>query len=172
MKKIILVSLLLVSEMVMARNFQLEKSTAEYTVKHLVKTVKGTSAELKGKLVCEKEECDFLIAAPVKSFISSDSNRDLNMQTIMESTQFPLVTAKGKFPEKNLLLKKWTLKALVSLHGIEKEYTAEISGLEKFKGEFVLKLEEHKIERPSLFTVKIENEVPMNFELNWKELKN
>ena len=60
---------------VLARDLSLAQAKAEYTVKHIFKTVKGESNDLKGKMVCEKQICEFLVAIASKSFISSDSNR-------------------------------------------------------------------------------------------------
>ena len=40
---------------------------------------------------------------------------------------------------------------------------------EEYNADFTLLLEDHKIERPSLFTVKVQNEVPMHFDLQWKK---
>jgi hypothetical protein len=40
---------------------------------------------------------------------------------------------------------------------------------EKHKqADVIIKLDDHKIERPSLFTSKIENEVPVHFDFVWK----
>lgn len=153
-----------------AKDFKIANGQAEYTVKHLVKTVKGLSREIKGKLSCpEKGECDFLVAIPVKSFISSDSNRDLNMQTILEVTKYPLVTVRGKILESSFFKDKTSLNLIVNFHGVEKEYSVNLSGGKNQKGQLTVLLEQHHIERPSLLTVKIENEVPIDFQIDWTE---
>lgn len=167
MKWFILLSLF--SSQLWATDYAISNGTAEYTVKHLVKTVKGKSTELKGKMVCEKAECQFLFAAPVKSFVSSDSNRDSNMLTVVEATQFPLVVVKGKFPEADLSKEAFTLKALVTFHGVEKEYSVAVKNKDQLSGVLPLQLESHKVERPSLLTVEIDNEVPVEFAFNWKK---
>jgi hypothetical protein len=154
---------------VQAKDFSLAGAKAEYTVKHLFKTVKGESKDLKGKMVCENQNCEFLVAIASKSFVSSDSNRDLNMQTILEVTKFPLITVKGKIPEADLAKPQYTIKSLVSFHGIEKEYILKINKASPSSGEFVLLLEPHKVERPSLLMAKIDNEVPIIFAFDWKE---
>lgn len=152
-----------------AKEFMLTNAKADYTVKHLFKTVKGESNELKGKLVCDKDACDFLVAIPAKSFVSSDSNRDLNMQTILEVTKYPLVSVKGKFPEVNLTKSQFDVKSLVSFHGIEKEYVLSIKNGSLSSGQLTLLLEDHKVERPSLLMAKIDNKVPVSFTFSWKE---
>lgn len=153
-----------------AKDYQLKDASAEYTVTHLVKTVKGSSKSLKGKMVCELTNCDYLVAIPVKSFVSSDSNRDLNMFTILNATKYPFVTIKGKVTENDLGQKQYSTKALVSLNGVEKEYPIQVTqdhGLSQ--GKVTILLEDHKVERPSLLTVAIKNEVPVEFSFRWVE---
>lgn len=169
MKNFSILVLLLFAQLVQAKDFTLINAKADYTVKHLVKTVKGESSELKGKLVCEKENCEFLVAVPAKSFVSSDSNRDLNMQTILEVTKYPLITVKGSFPEANLAKQNYEMKAMVNFHGIEKEYLLVVKNGNISTGDFTLLLEDHKVERPSLLMAKIDNKVPIHFTFSWKE---
>src|SRR5665647_662914 len=88
----------LVSGMAQAKDYILSNGKAEYMVKHLFKTVKGESKDLRGKMSCKNAQCEFLVAIPVLSFVSSDSNRDLNMQTILEVSKYPLITARGVLP--------------------------------------------------------------------------
>ncbi len=169
MKTFFIVVLALSAQIIHAKNFALTNAKADYTVKHLVKTVKGESNELRGKLVCEKENCEFLVAVPAKSFVSSDSNRDLNMQTILEVTKYPLITIKGSFPEANLSKPNYEMKSLISFHGVEKEYVLHIKNGSQLTGDFTLLLEDHKVERPSLLMAKIDNKVPIHFTYSWKE---
>lgn len=152
-----------------AKAFMLTNAKADYTVKHLFKTVKGESHELKGKLVCENNACDFLVAIPAKSFVSSDSNRDLNMQTILEVSKYPLVTVKGTFPEAQLSKPQFDVKSSVNFHGVEKEYVLNIKNGGPSSGQLTLLLEDHKVERPSLLMAKIDNKVPVTFSFTWKE---
>lgn len=155
--------------LVWAAEYQIKNPRAEYSVSHLVKTVKGVSTQLKGKMVCTDGQCEFLVAIPTKSFVSSDSNRDSNMQTILEVIKYPLITVKGKVSESDLKKEKFDLPAKVSFHGVEKEYTLKLENKNGFSGSLVILLEDHKVERPSLLTVAIDNEVPVAFSLNWVE---
>jgi hypothetical protein len=43
--------------------------------------------------------CDFLIAVPVKSFDSGNSNRDLHMLQVTRGGQFPMITVRTRLPE-------------------------------------------------------------------------
>ncbi len=78
----------------------LEQSTLTYHVSHPLHQVEGVSHAARGKGVCHDGQCDFLIAAPVKSFDSGDSNRDLHMQQVAEAGQFPLITCAPDCPRR------------------------------------------------------------------------
>ena len=58
----------------------------------------GVSHAARGKGVCQAGQCDFLIAVPVKSFDSGDSNRDLHMLQVSRGGQFPMVTVRVRLP--------------------------------------------------------------------------
>ena len=77
----------------------LEKSTLTYHVSHPLHEVEGVSHEARGKGVCHADQCDFLIAVPVKSFDSGDSNRDLHMLQVTRGDRFPLVSVRTRLPE-------------------------------------------------------------------------
>lgn len=155
-----------------AETRELTSGTADYVVKHLVKKVSAESRNLKGKIQCDEMECEFLVAAPVKSFTSSDANRDSNMFQTTEASKFPVTTAKGKFPKGELQKKDWTTPVIVDFHGVQQTYNATIHQKSENQTEatFVLLLTKHKIERPSLFGIAIDDEVPMHFQLEWKAL--
>lgn len=172
MKKILSLMILLNVFVASAETLKLEKGSAKYTVSHTIKKVTGESKKLHGVIKCEKETCEFLMAIPVKSFESSDSNRDLNMLTIIEAGTYPLTTGKGSFPKENLGKEKWSMQLEIDFHGKKKVYQANIQKTEmKIHANLILDLEAHQIDRPSLFTVKIDNDVPMDFDLNWVEDK-
>src|SRR5579872_2131444 len=77
----------------------LEESTLTYHVSHPLHQVEGVSHVARGKAVCQNGVCDFLIGAPVKSFDSGDSNRDLHMLQATRGGQFPLITVRTSLPE-------------------------------------------------------------------------
>ncbi len=143
----------------------LKSGSAKYEVSYLTKTVRAESKAVKGKVVCESE-CEFLLAIPLKTFDSGDSNRDLNMQSTVEAGTYPVVTAKGKFHKELWGQKEFTMDAIVNFHGVDANYQVKVSDSGK-NATFNLNLEKHKIERPSLFAVKIDNEVPLAFTFDW-----
>ena len=77
----------------------LDQSTVSYHVSHPLHNTDGVSHMAKGKGVCHAGQCDFLIAVPVKSFDSGDSNRDLHMLQVTRGGEFPLVTVRTQLPE-------------------------------------------------------------------------
>lgn len=82
MNKKILVTLLFLAIPALAvadDQWVLDQSTLTYRVSHPLHQTEGVSHAARGKGVCHAGECDFLIAVPVKSFDSGDSNRDIHM---------------------------------------------------------------------------------------------
>src|ERR1700726_4795745 len=77
----------------------LEQSTLTYHVSHTLHQTEGVSHAARGKGVCHAGQCDFLIAVPVKSFDSGDSNRDLHMLQATRGAQFPIVSVRTRLPE-------------------------------------------------------------------------
>lgn len=153
-----------------AETFELKSARMDYQVKHLMKRVSGESKDIKGKMECGEKECEFLLGTHVKSFISSDSNRDLNMQNTAETGKFPVTSASGKISASQIKTKgSFKHPIEVEFHGKKKIYEAstEILGENKMRSEFVLMLDAHGIERPSLFGVRINDGVPMTLEMNW-----
>ena len=74
----------------------LEQSTVTYHVSHPLHDTDGVSHAARGKGACHAGECDFLIAVPVKSFESGDTNRDLHMLQVTRGGQFPMVTVRTR----------------------------------------------------------------------------
>src|ERR1039458_3957094 len=77
----------------------LKQSTLTYHVSHPLHQSEGVSHAARGKGVCHEGQCDFLIAVPVKSFDSGDSNRDLHMIQVTRGAEFPMVTVRTRLPE-------------------------------------------------------------------------
>src|SRR6202050_3945735 len=77
----------------------LQESTLTYHVSHPLHQTEGVSHAARGKGVCHAGQCEFLIAVPVKSFDSGDSNRDLHMLQVTRGAEFPMVTVRTRLPE-------------------------------------------------------------------------
>lgn len=76
-----------------------QQSTLTYSMTHPIHHVEGVSHAARGKGICEAGTCNFLIAVPVKSFDSGDSNRDLHMLQVTKGAEFPMVVVPTQFPE-------------------------------------------------------------------------
>src|ERR1039458_4076410 len=99
-KRTLLAFLLLASPLAAADGqWTLEQSTLTYHVSHPLHESEGVSHAARGKGVCQAGQCDFLIAAPVKSFDSGDSNRDLHMLQVTRGAEFPMVMVRTRLPE-------------------------------------------------------------------------
>src|ERR1035437_7555071 len=72
----------------------LGSSTLTYNVSHPLHQSEGVSHAARGKGVCQGGQCNFLIAVPVKSFESGDTNRDLHMVQVTHGAQFPLISVR------------------------------------------------------------------------------
>src|SRR5665811_2155081 len=77
----------------------LEQCTLTYHVSHPLHQSEGVSHAARGKGVCHAGQCDFLIAVPVKSFDSGDSNRDIHMLQVTRGAEFPMITVRTRLPE-------------------------------------------------------------------------
>jgi len=155
----------------------LEQATLTYHVSHPLHQVDGVSHGARGKGLCHDGQCDFLIAAPVKSFDSGDSNRDLHMQQVTKAGQFPLVTVRTRLPE--------TLEGAATINAdLEVEFAGQTAQYKqvpfqqvtqgnevRITGTIPTKVSDFKIDPPSLFTVAIKNDIPVRVEMTWKREK-
>ena len=168
--KFALLLYLLLTSIVFAETWDLNQGKAVYEVKHLLKRVSGESTDLKGKIQCNEGKCDFLVAVPVKSFTSSDSNRDQNMLTITEAGRYPYAVAQGKILLEQLTEKgKNSIPLEIEFHGKKATYQTElkVTTPEHIEAVVIIDLNLHQIERPSLFGMKIDKNVPLNFTMSW-----
>ncbi len=153
-------------------NFELQSSKIDYLVKYLIKKADGASTGAKGKGQCSQTGCEFLVAAPIKSFESKDSNRDLNMLNTTKADKYPVVSAMIK-TDKEVTNNKMFLNLEVDFSGVKKVYEKipfdfkkTANGFE-VTGSFDLVLDAHKVEKPSLLGVDIENLVPIKISAQW-----
>src|ERR1019366_6484996 len=97
--RLLLALVLLAPKLALAQSqWVLDQSTLTYHVSHPLHQMDGVSHAARGKGVCQAGQCDFLIAVPVKSFDSGDSNRDLHMLQVSRGGQFPMVTVRVRLP--------------------------------------------------------------------------
>lgn len=154
----------------------LEKSTLTYHISHPLHQVDGVSHAARGKGVCHAGQCDFLIAVPVKSFNSGDSNRDLHMLQVARGGEFPLVTVRLRLPETDAASS--TIHADLEIqfagqtaHFNQVAFQQVIQGTEhNITGTIPAALSDFKIDPPSLLTIPVKNDIPVRVEMTWRPM--
>jgi hypothetical protein len=153
----------------------LEQSTLTYHVSHPLHQVDGISHDARGKGTCHDGQCDFLIAVPVKSFDSGDSNRDLHMVQVTRGGQFPMVAVRTHLPETASSQSIINADLDVQFSGQNAHYSqvplkrTEEGALSRIIGVMPTTLTDFKIDPPSLLTVPIKNEIPVKLEMTWRK---
>ena len=152
----------------------LDQSTLAYHVSHPLHNTDGVSHMAKGKGVCHAGQCDFLIAVPVKSFDSGDSNRDLHMLQVARGGQFPIVSVRTQLPE--------TASASTTIHAdLEIQFAGQTAAFKqvafqvvtqgnqiRISGTIPATLSDFKIDPPSLLAVPVKNEMPVRVDMTWR----
>ena len=154
--------------------FVLDQSTLTYHMSHPMHEVDGASHAAKGKGVCHAGQCDFLVAAPVKSFDSGDSNRDLHMIQVTRGAQFPIVSVRFRLPEAALDSPTLDCDLEVQFAGNTAHYAhipfhQTIEGTaHRITGSVPATLTDFKIDPPSFLTIPIKNDIPVRVDLVWR----
>lgn len=153
----------------------LKQSTLTYHVSHPLHQTDGVSHSARGKGVCHDGQCDFLIAVPVKSFDSGDSNRDLHMIQVTRGAEFPMVTVRTRLPESDATSS--TIKADLDIefagqtaHYQQVPLEVSSQGNEKhITGTIPATLKDFKIDPPSLLAMPVKNEIPVKVDMVWSQ---
>jgi len=154
----------------------LEKSTLTYHISHPLHQSDGVSHEARGKGVCQAGQCDLLIAVPVKSFDSGDSNRDLHMLQVTRGAQFPMVMVRTRLTEDAATSAMIHADLEVQFAGQTAHYQAVPFQLVnqgneiRITGTIPATLTDFKIDPPKLLTVPVKNEIPVRVELSWRRM--
>ena len=160
-------------------------SSLRFAITHRLHHVEGRSTGVRGRAVIAHDgKVQAMVRVPVSSFDSGDGNRDSNMQAALEVERFPFVTVKaaGSLPPDAAggprpLTVPLVLAAEVDLHGVKVarevpvQVTFEAGGAVHATGEFEVSLDAHRVERPSLFFVKIEDGCRIAFDLVLREAR-
>jgi hypothetical protein len=152
----------------------LQQSTLTYHVSHPLHQSEGVSHEARGKGICHAGQCDFLIAVPVKSFDSGDSNRDLHMIQVTRGAQFPMITVRTKLPESASASTTIQADLEIQFAGQTTQYKQVSFQLAAQGSEIHLTgiipatLSDFKIDPPTLLTLPVKNEMPVRVDLTWR----
>ena len=151
----------------------LERSTVAYHVSHPLHETDGVSHAARGKAICREGACDVLVAAPVKSFDSGDSNRDLHMLQVVSGAQFPLVSVRLRVPESARDGSAVRCDLEIDLAGHTAAYhqvpfTLVHEGTRmRISATIPAKLSDFKIPPPSLLTVPVKDDMPVRVDTVW-----
>ena len=152
-----------------------DQSTLSYHMSHPMHEVDGTSHDAKGKGVCHAGQCDFLIAVPVKTFDSGDTNRDLHMIEATRGAQFPMIVVRTHFAQSETA-SQWIHADLDVQFAGQTAHYAQVpfqrvaqGGQIRITGTIPLTCSDFKIERPSFLTVPIKNEIPVLVDMTWHQ---
>jgi hypothetical protein len=155
----------------------LKKSTLTYHVTHPLHHVEGVSHAARGKGVCAGGECSFLIAVPVKSFASGDTNRDLHMLQITRGAKFPIVEVRTQMPESVLKSPTIHVDLVVQFAGQTADFKqvpfhlADHGDEVRLTGTVPATLTAFKIPAPELLFVPIKNQIPVTVDMTWQKVK-
>jgi hypothetical protein len=158
------------------RQWILEQCTLTYHVSHPLHQVDGVSHAARGKGVCHAGQCDLLIAVPVKSFDSGDSNRDLHMLQVTRGAQFPIVSVRTRLPE--------AAAASATIHAdLEIQFAGQTAQYKQVPFQLVTQgsqirisgiipamLSDFKIDPPSLLAIPVKNEMPVRVDMTWRPM--
>jgi len=149
------------------------QATLSYHMSHPMHEVDGVSHAARGKGICHAGWCDFLIAVPVKSFDSGDTNRDLHMIEATRGAEFPLIQVRARIAQSEIT-QQWIHADLeVQFAGQSAHYSqvpferVQQGGEVRITGTIPLTCSDFKIERPSFLSVPIKNEIPVRVDMTW-----
>lgn len=154
----------------------LGQSTLTWHITHPMHEVDGTSHAARGKGICSGGFCDFLIAVPVNTFSSGDSNRDLHMIQTVRGAEFPMVVVRTRIPQQEInspnidadlevqFAGQTAHYSHVPLHRTRKGDEVEITGT------IPATCSDFRIDRPSFLTIPIHNEIPVTVDTTWKPM--
>ena len=160
-------------------NWVLEKSAISYKITHPLHEATGKSLSARGKGVCYDGKCRFLVAVPVKSFDSGDSNRDTHMLQITRGADNPLIEVNTQFEAKTdgKLPETVTADLEIQFAGKKVKYPQvklEIASMPSdeahITGVIPLSLKDFEIKPPTLLGVPIQDLVPVKLEMFWKKV--
>ncbi|WNG62199.1 YceI family protein [Archangium gephyra] len=158
-------------------------SSLTYRLNHKLHLVEGKARPTEGKALLKPDgTLQVAVRANVGDFDSGNSNRDAHMKEATEEPKYPTIEFKGiasgvkvptTFPSEQTV----ALKGQLTFHGVKqpvevpmkvvftsaKDVTAE--------GTFQISLDAHKVERPSLMMVKVDDALVLETKFQLQEGK-
>ncbi len=141
-------------------------STIRFHLVHKLHRVDGQSSQIEGRAVVKEDGTVLAMArVAVATFQSGDANRDAHMLEALEVGQHPFVVFKGRarLDAAGRPRGPVTMEGEVELHGVKRTVTVPLTvelrgdGAVQVRGSFQASLDAHRIERPSLLFVKVDD---------------
>lgn len=146
-----------------------ERSIINYTGKHFLHKWSAENKNISGLIQIENETISNIgVIAKVSDFRSGNSNLDSNSLRVLDALQFPNVIFRStSIQQENEQIR---IDGIISFHGIEKDIniSAKVVQLDEsiqLSGKFSVYLTEFLVDRPSLLTIKVDDEINLEFEL-------
>ncbi len=146
--------------------------TVEYRVVHKFHTVVGKSHSLAVRGMVDDAGLKAMARAQVSSFDSDNANRDQHMMETMEVGKYPWVSVRVALPGFRLptaaTSTKVTAQAAVELHGVTVSHPIDLQVESKDGVHFQVSfhfpesLTAHKVERPSLLFMPIDDAITID----------
>jgi polyisoprenoid-binding protein YceI len=154
-------------------------SVVKFHLDHKLHQIDGRSSAIEGKaVVAEDGKVMAMVRIPVASFDTGDGNRDSHMRETLEASKYPYVVFKAVtslvVPVAHGKAIPAKLQGELEFHGVKRplDVPAEVSfaadGGALVKAKFAVSLDAHRIDRPSLLFVKVEDQLLVDVELKLK----
>ena len=173
MKKTLLFTLLISVNLCSQEFWEIDSNSSfiKYSGNHFLHNWDAQNDEISGLLNIENGTIDNVgVIAKVKDFNSGNSSLDSNAMWVVEALQYPNVIFRSSLIEQND--DKVNLEGILEFHGIKKDLKVD-GKLENGEDQmrinisFNIKLSDFKIERPSLFLRKVDNDIAIDIDLTF-----
>ena len=173
MKKTLLFTLLISVNLCSQEFWEIDSNSSfiKYSGNHFLHNWDAQNDEISGLLNIENGTIDNVgVIAKVKDFNSGNSSLDSNAMRVVEALKYPNVIFRSSLIEQND--DRVYLEGVLEFHGIKQDLKVEgkIESLEdkiKINIDFIIKLSDFEIKRPSLLLRKVEDEILVEINLNF-----
>ena len=173
MKKTLLFTLLISVNLCSQEFWEIDSNSSfiKYSGNHFLHNWDAQNDEISGLLNIENGTIDNVgVIAKVKDFNSGNSSLDSNAMRVVEALKYPNVIFRSSLIEQND--DRVYLEGVLEFHGIKQNFKVEgkIESLEdqiKINMDFIIKLSDFEIKRPSLLLRKVEDEILVEINLNF-----
>ena len=173
MKKTLLFTLLISVNLCSQEFWEIDSNSSfiKYSGNHFLHNWDAQNDEISGLLNIENGTIiNVGVIAKVKDFNSGNSSLDSNAMRVVEALKYPNVIFRSSLIEQND--DRVYLEGVLEFHGIKQnlKVEGEIESLEdqiKINMDFIIKLSDFEIKRPSLLLRKVEDEILVEINLNF-----